>query len=174
MKVTIELPETLSFTFGETVRTVKTADVPPASIAALAMYGRRKGNDSVNGSVHAEKDKPQSERKGRAHYADEWIGALMAGTLGESRGGFARLSDLEKELRERVKTFLIESCGYKAGEAGKLISAEGSEGAFFGTIAKELGATDAQASAAWDTLRDHARKTVEARKAGPSLDDLLS
>jgi len=172
MQRTITFPDTFTFVSGDMTFEVPTADIPDASIIRLAMYGRRMFNDSVNGAVHAAKDKPHAERPSHESVATDWLKRLTEGTLGDGRGGAARLSDMEKELRTLVQSFLVNDCGYKVGQATKLMS-QGAETVFRSVVAKELGAGGAAATDAWTKVEAHAKKILASR---PSLDltDLIS
>jgi len=172
MERTITLPDEFTFTSGDHVYTVQTADIPDTSLVRLAMYGRRMFNDSVNGAIHAEKDRPTDNQRGRKATAGDWIDAMKAGTLGTGHGGASRLSDLEKELRDAIHKILVKSCGYKSGDATKIVS-KGSTFAFR-TVCDELKVSDAKRESAWDKMVASAQSVIDQRKAGPDISEMFA
>ena len=173
MQRTIELPDKIQFTSGDTTFDVETMEIADASLVRIIMYGRRMFNDSVNGTIHAEKDKPTDDKRSRKAIAQTWIDAMVKGTLGNGRGGHSRVSAIEKELRICVQGLLVNECGYKSGEATKMVS-KGAQATFTNVVAKELSASEDQAANAWKKLATHAETVIAQRKDAPDLSEMLS
>ena len=105
MKHTIELPDTITFTIGDTQHNVNTSDLTDAAIVGLFMYGRRKANDTFN-----------SQKTGKNPLsANEVIAKIKVWDFGTTG---PRISPLVRAERELVKTQL-QTAGVKALDAGK-------------------------------------------------------
>ncbi len=90
---------------------VKVTDLPDASLVRIARYGKRVLNDVVN-STASRSDKT------KATICKEYIAKLVNGEVG-SGGGRARISTLERALRNVVGTYLV-AAGVSNKDAAQL------------------------------------------------------
>lgn len=90
-------------------KTYQVTDPHPDALTRIFEYGTiRFVNDKAGGLTEAEKDA----------LALEWVERIQSGDVGQTGGGGARLSPLERAQRGIVKDRLV-SVGWKAGEADK-------------------------------------------------------